>query len=569
MMSKKAFLVAAGVFSASALLAQSVDEGKKMLYYERYESAKNIFAKEISANPQNGEAYYYLTQTFIADGKVGSADSLLKTVNSAAAADPLVKIATGHVQLLNGNKAEATRLFGEAVAGAKKKEQADLSVKVARAHVDAKDGDVDYALQLLADAEKKDKKNTDIYIVRGDAFRKQANGGGAMQSYQAALALDSKLARAKYLIGRIFLSQDNQEIYVQNFKEAVEIDPAFAPALYELYYYYYFRDANTAKDYLDKFIASSDPSAEHDYMIADLMFVSHQYDAAIDNAKKILAANPTSAEPRLFKLIAYSLDAKGDSVQAREYMDKYFANQAADQQIARDYEFMGTLLLKFPGEEMAAADNLEKAVAMDTVTETKLGYISKLSALYKKLEDRSREAYWLGEAYKLQKDPTNTELFNWGMAHYFAKEYQQADSVFGVYAEKYPDQVFGYFWRARANGAIDSTMEQGLAVPHYTKLIEVAEKDTAANKSLLIQSHGYLAAYHANVVKDYAKAVEHLDSVLVLAPENADAKANRDILQKVVERNASKQQKTTADSSDNKQTGSGSSGSGESGSSGK
>lgn len=559
-MRQKAFLVAAGIFSAPLLFAQSVEEGKKMLYYERYESAKELFKKELSTNKLNAEAYYYLTQTFLADGEKNSADSLLKTVPQELAADALVKVTQGQLLLLNGNNADATKLFDEALASAKKKEAGELMIKVARAHVDAKTGDANYAVQLLIDAEKKEKKNVDLYMVRGDAYRKQADGGEAMKAYLAALEQNSKYAKAKYLIGRIFLSQDNKEIYLQNFKEAVELDPAFAPALYELYYYYYFRDVNTSRDYLDKYIAVSDASAEHDYMIADLLFVSRKYDEALEKAKGIIASQGPKAEPRLYKLIAYSYDAKADSAKAKDFMTQYFAKQAADKLVAKDHDFMGTILQKFPGEEMNAAASIEKAVALDTAVTAKVEYMTKLAAIYKKLDNRSKEAYWLGQCYCSQKDPSNTELFNWGMAHFFAKEYAQADSVFGVYSVKYPDQVYGYYWRARSNAAIDTAMDKGMAVPHYTKLIEIAAADAEKNKSLLIQSHGYLAAYSANTLKDYAKAVEHLDSVLVLAPENADAKANKDVLQKLVNKGV----KPVPAETTNKETNSGGAGAGSS-----
>lgn len=541
----KALLMAAGIVSASALQAQSVEDGKKMLYYERYNSAEDILAKSINADPNNGAAWYTLTQTFLAQDKKASADSLMNAAPASLAGDPLVKIAKGQLLLMDGKKDEANKLFDEAIGSVKKKDQGEMMIKVARAHVDAKEGDTNKALALLTEAEGKEKKNPELHMTRGDAYRKLANGGAAIEGYMAALSADGKYARAPFMIGKIYLSQDNKTAYVENFEKAVEIDPNFKPALYELYYFNYFRDVNKAKDYLEKYIAASDPSPEHDYIRTDLMFVSRQYDEAIAKAQQLISAQGANAEPRLYKLIAYSYDAKKDSLKAKELMTTYFEKQPEDKRVPKDYEFMGNLLQRFPGEEVTAAANLEKAVALDTSAVEKTKYIENLSNLYKKLNDHSKEAYWMGEAYKLKKDPTNTDLYNWGSAHYFAKEFQKADSVFGVYTAKYPDQVYGPYWQARSNAAIDTSMEQGLAVPHYTKLIEVASKDTAKNKALLIQSYGYLAAYNANVAKDYAKAVEHLDQILVLQPENNDAKANKEILQKLVN---TQQNRATGDS---------------------
>ena len=41
----------------------------------------------------------------------------------------------------------------------------------------------------------------------------------------------------------------------------------------------------------------------------------------------------------------------------------------------------------------------------------------------------------------------NVDIFSWGVADYNAQNYVKADSIFGLYAAKYPDQTFGYYWR--------------------------------------------------------------------------------------------------------------------------
>src|SRR5690606_15080591 len=124
----------------------------------------------------------------------------------------------------------------------------------------------------------------------------------------------------------------------------------------------------------------------------------------------------------------------------------YFSKQPAEKQVSKDHSFMGKLLQRF-GETDLAAASLEKAVEMDTSNIEKNNYIKELAALYKKTGNRSKEAHWLGEGYKLNIDTATTDLHNWGMAHYFAKEYAIADTVFGIYIEKYPDQVYGYYWK--------------------------------------------------------------------------------------------------------------------------
>jgi tetratricopeptide (TPR) repeat protein len=132
---------------------------------------------------------------------------------------------------------------------------------------------------------------------------------------------------------------------------------------------------------------------------------------------------------------------------------------------------------------------------------------------------------------------SNIDLFNWGIANFKAESYVQADTVFGLYTQKYPDQAFGYYWRARTNSLRDSAMEKGLAVPHYNQLIEILEKDTTdnkTNKKWLIESYGYLAAYETNEVKDYKTAIENLKKILGIGPENKDAQQYISTLEKKI-----------------------------------
>jgi len=108
------------------------------------------------------------------------------------------------------------------------------------------------------------------------------------------------------------------------------------------------------------------------------------------------------------------------------------------------------------------------------------------------------------------------------------------DSVFGMYETQYPDQCFGYYWRARSDAAIDTSMSTGMAVPHYLRIIEIDGKDTAnkTNKKHLIESYGYIAAYRANTQKDYPGAIDYFEKLLELDPGNTDARKYVAILKK-------------------------------------
>jgi tetratricopeptide (TPR) repeat protein len=189
------------------------------------------------------------------------------------------------------------------------------------------------------------------------------------------------------------------------------------------------------------------------------------------------------------------------------------------------------------GQVSDSAAWYQKAFMEEKDTVKQLAYAVKLAALYQKEKDYSHLGYWQGKAYHLNPNATNVDLFNWGVALFNAKEYQGADSVFAIYQSKYPDQAFGYYWRARSNAAIDTAMETGIAIPHYENLVKVASKDTAnaTNKRWLIQAYGYLAAFKANKYKQYAEAIAYYNKLLELDPSNAAALKYKEMLEKKVQ----------------------------------
>jgi hypothetical protein len=73
-----------------------------------------------------------------------------------------------------------------------------------------------------------------------------------------------------------------------------------------------------------------------------------------------------------------------------------------------------------------------------------------------------------------------------------------------------------------------------MAIPQYLKLIEIVGNDTAnrTNRKHLIESYGYIAAYKANMEKDYAGSINYFEKLLQLDPTNSDARRYVEILKK-------------------------------------
>ena len=537
---------------ALALSAQTIEQGRQQLYYQRYASAENTFHQVLQQDPANAGAWYFLTNAYLEENKADKAADSLELAPATIKGEPYFQVAQGTLLLQEGKNAEAANLFNAALKETRNK-HAGILAAVASAHIEAKNGDANYAVQVLNQAIKRDKKNPELYVLLGDAYRKLNNGTEAYRAYQQALQKDDKYALAYHRLGGIFLSQKNPNMYVQFFEKAIAADPNFAPSLYNLYYYEFYHDPAKAMQYYKDYVAKSDPSADTEYDMVDLLYLNKQYDDAITRANQLIDIHADSAKPRLYKLISFSYAEKKDTAQAVDYLEKYFNKEVDTNFTAKDFATMGEFYAALPGEDSAslaqkdsmAALYLTKAVAIEKDSAKMYSYYKKLADMAKASKDYEAQAKWLEKYYTGNNNATNLDLFNWGLGHYLSGNYVMADSVFGKYVEKYPEQSFGYYWQAKSESLIDKEMTEGLAIPTYEKLIEILQKDSsdANSKKWLIEAYGYLAAYQANTKKDYAQAVDYFEKVLEVDPDNSSAKQYIEILEKSLNQQARQQKK--------------------------
>ena len=529
---KKIIGAAIGIFLTTLATAQSLEEVKQHLYYGREKSASEVVGTIVQNDPFNAQAWYWLSRTAIERDHTKGLTTQLQAAPAAITADPWYAVAYG-AALLQEKRSDSARIHFEQALNRTKEKDADILLAIARAHIDAPEADVAYAMELLNKGVKRDKHNPELYMALGDAYRRLNKGTEAYRAYQDALDKDNRYAPALFALGKIFTTQKNTEMYLEYFNKALAADSKYAPALYELYRHYYYTDPVKAMEYFNQYAALADKDPLIDYLRTDLLYLARQYNEAIIKAQQLLQSN-SNPEPRLYKLIAYSYQGLKDSAAALKYMQAYFAKAPDSVHVVMDYLSMGEMLARSAGKEDSAALYLEKAVVLQTDTIARYELYKKLTELYGVIKDYSAQASWLAKYYTNNAKATNLDLFNWGLAHFRAQEYTASDSVFALYAQKYPEQAFGYYWRARSNAVIDKGMEAGLAVPHYEKVIEIASQDTTneTNRKWLVEAYAYLAAYATNTKKDYATAVAYFEKLLQIDPENADAKKYIGVLQK-------------------------------------
>ncbi|MDB5221653.1 MAG: hypothetical protein JWN83_320 [Chitinophagaceae bacterium] len=522
------------LFTGNILFAQTVDEGKRFLYYERYNSAKDVFNRLLSANPNNVDAAYWLGQTYLGEEDSVSAKALYQKTLNANPNSPLMLVAMGQIALMEGQKQEARNRFETAISLTKGKDYNVLNA-IARANVDARNGDATYAIEKIK-AIPENKRTAEMWTTLGDAYRKLTDGANAQLSYQSALALDPNYARASFMIGRIYQTQgfSQEPYYMKYYTEAISKDPKFAPVYYWLYNYYYTRDVNKSREYLDKYIAVADADSKNCYYQASILYASRQFQQAITKSNECIAAGGQNPYPSLYGLKAFAYDKLGDSANAKTFFEMYFQKQKPEKLESGDYATYGRVLLKFPGNEATAATYIQKAITLDTLEANKIEYITSVANNYLAAKNYNEAANWYARLFAIKKNVTKTDLYNAGYNYYRAGNYKTSDSVFNLYKQKYPEDMIGYYYGAINKANIDSTSALGLAIPDYEKIIQLASAsaDTARAKAQLITAYNYMINYYYNVKKDKAMAITYNDKILAVDPTNAQALANRDALNK-------------------------------------
>ncbi len=531
------------VFFANIVFAQSIEEGRKFMYYERFKSAKEVFQKLIAANPNNEEAIYWMGQSLLSPDDrtaqdIAAAKSLYQSKLAANPNSPLLMAGIGHIELIEGSKQDARNHFEAAISLSQGKSVPVLNaIGYANGNPDQKNGDANYAIDKLKQATQVKKFNDpDVQVNLGDAYRKFADGGNAILAYQAALAIDPKYARANYRIGKVYQTQGSgqETIFMKYFNDAIAQDPAFAPVYGNLYNYYYNTNVPKAAEYLEKWLANSDDDPKACYYRASIKYAQGLFNDAISKSDECIKAGGTTPYPNLFGLKAYAFDKLKDSVNAKAAFEEYFKRQDTARLGGGDYSTYALILLRFPGNEALAGTYIDRAVEMDSIENNKVTYLKTIALSYENQKKYLEAADWFKKVLTVKKNPGKTDLYYAGYDYFRAGAFDSSIKIFTTYTEKFPEDIFGYYMIGKSNAGIDSTGALGLAVPSYQKAIEIGEKeaDKEKVKNQLIGSYKFFIEYHYNVKKDQATALTYVDKALALDPADAQLISNKEFISK-------------------------------------
>ena len=541
---KKTFLtLSATLILAMFAGAQTVQEGINHLYADRFKNAEQTFQKILAANPNVSDATYWLGQTYLDMDDNEAARQLYDKALAANGNNPLIMVGKGHILLLDKKIDEARQQFENALTTSRTKKGDDPAVlnAIGRANVDAKDGNLQYAVDKLKIALERDPKNADIALNLGNAYRKKdpgQGGGDAYQQYKLATQLNPNFAYPYVRIAKLFETQKQWDLFLENLNKAVQVDPSFSLAYYELFYYYFYKlEYNEATNYFNKYVASraGEDRLEDDYLNSQLCWAKKDWECAIAKAEGVKAATGAKVKPKVFRQLAYSYLGKGDAANARKNIDEFFA-RTKDAPIPQDYVLKADIYVAGGSSCEEVYPIFMQGANADTVLQSRIDYMAKQADYFKSKGCKLQEADMRMTWFDARGNANPTYLVNFGILYVQADALLKADSVFARYISLAPDSIYGYDWKSRVSASIDSTMTvepyASELVKNSQKTLDIALTDKIRYKTQGTRAASLLAGYYNNVRNNRDSAYAYVVKGLEVDSSNAQLKGIKEFFDK-------------------------------------
>jgi hypothetical protein len=309
-------------------------------------------------------------------------------------------------------------------------------------------------------------------------------------------------------------------VVLENLNSAIAADPRFAPAYEELYYYNLFakKDFSSAEQLANKYISSSDPSVENDYLKLQTLIVQKKYPEAATIGNSIISQTNNNAKPRLYRAMAIIYMGMKDTTTACGHINTFFEKAADEDILGTDYIIKAQACGRNNPELIRA--NIMEGIKRDSVLSRQLVMLNEAIDDAKASNQRVFEAELRMLSYQLRHEKgaytSPTELISYmAVPFYMGSAYQRTDSISQEYSKLVPDSIYGYYWSALAQQAIDTgATQQGIFVTNYQKVLDIALTDTVRYKTQGLKAASSLAIFFYNVKKDMAAAKDYTEKGL-------------------------------------------------------
>jgi tetratricopeptide (TPR) repeat protein len=341
-------------------------------------------------------------------------------------------------------------------------------------------------------------------MLEGDIalYKNQENRGDAGTKYDNAVYFSPDLVGAYVKHARIYMPV-NSALSLEKLTAIQQIDPNFSghyPLLAKLYETQ--RNSKLAVQHYAKFIDSGNYDEEDLLEYAKLLYFDKQYDKVLPVVAPVLKKHPDNLVAK--RLHAYALSKTQSGQQSVNAIQRFMQTAPKDKLIWLDYLCYAEQL-EADKQYAEAATNYAKVIQLD---DTKKDLLKTIGEMYEKDHQADSAITYYTRYLDFTGQPDPTIYFNIGRNYYFlgtdtlftqenrVEALQKADETFKKIAELAPTSFLGYFWLARTNSMIDPEATQGLAKPHYEKVIEIVLDQAERYKKELIESYKYLGYYY-------------------------------------------------------------------------
>lgn len=543
--------------SAITVQAQDINQAKRAIDAEQYESAKSLLKSIIKEKPSNGEAFFTLGNVYLTQKVQDSAKLYFQNGLSASDKGLLNNIGLGQMDLDANNSAAAQAKFALVTKEMRKKDFQEY-IYIGRAYINAEKPDYKSAIDILNKAVAINSSDAQLQLTLGDAYYGNGKQNEAYVAYRNAFQADNTLLRAKMQLGVLLKGAKSYDEALKAYNEVIAINPNYGPVYRELAETYYKIARNkpsqaaanykTAMGYYDKYMSLTDYSIHSRMRRADFMILVEDYVALEVEANKMIELDKVN--PRIYRYLGYAAYKNGNVDVAIKSLEN-FINSPGNKAIALDYLYLGLTKIKkgtsADGSSIEAAAlqaglvDIKKAIEMEPLAVQDLSEVGK-NMFSKKLYSEAAALFEFGANTKESTTFLDDNIY-YGLAHYYANVYKAKDAkvdtvaleksivAFNKVLEASPSYLEAYLYLARTNRLLDKDDAMVKNYEDYVaKTMEAGAEEVAkdAVKAKIIESYNNIAASYANT--DKAKAIEYFNKTLALDAANTYANESIKIL---------------------------------------
>ena len=531
-MKRKFFFASLMLMGASLVAnAQGYKDGIEYYKVDKLDNAKELLERNLNSPQTNkAEAFYYLGQIALHQGKVAEAAANFEKGIAADAMNPYNYVGQAAIALKNGSDAKA--LLEKARKLVKKDPK--LEMEIARAFYDA--NPTTYAKDIekcIKNARKWNADDPDSYIFEADTKADKKDWGNAAGIYELAFDKDPNNIEAYVKYANTYFNV-NPEMAIERLEELQAKVPNSALVQRELAEKYYADNlgAKAAEQY-GKYIKNPNHFAQDEVRYVQLLFFGEKYQESLDLATSLVnKLNPADSKVFYMKRMQlYNLVQLQKWAEAVEAGRSFFANavpQGSNYEV-RDYTDFGQAL-QTAGFAEEAIDAYNKAIDLNPKntdlirnlgdTYADAGNFVKAAEYYQRLVNdlenrKSNDLFTLSNYYLGVADSEGVDDAT--KADALAKSQNYIDEV----DKLVPNNVQIVNQKAKIARFREGDTNNGAALAAYQELLSIldAKENKADYARYYKYAYNYLATYYFTK-GDKATAKTYYQKWLEYDPEN-------------------------------------------------